>query len=117
MPVEVVGLEIEQNGDVAGELVNVFELERGQLADDPVRLAHGGQRRADVSCDNHSHGGGAEDRAEQLRGGRLAVRARDADEPRAGQKPEPELDLGPHRDAAVVRRDHEGRFARDARAT
>ena len=39
VPVEVVGLEVEQNGDVAGELVDVFELERGQLADDPVRLA------------------------------------------------------------------------------
>ena len=37
--VEVVGLEVEQHRDVAGELVHVLELERRQLADDPVRRA------------------------------------------------------------------------------
>src|SRR5207248_1083699 len=33
VPVEVVRLEIEQDRDVAGELVDVLELERRQLAD------------------------------------------------------------------------------------
>ena len=36
MPVEVVGLEVEQHGDPAGELVDVLELERRELADDPL---------------------------------------------------------------------------------
>ena len=35
--VEVVRLEVEQHGDVAGELVHVLELEARELADDPVR--------------------------------------------------------------------------------
>ena len=35
--VDVIGLEVEQHGDVAGELVDVLELERRDLAHDPVR--------------------------------------------------------------------------------
>ena len=34
--VEVVRLEIEQHSDLAGELVDVFELKGRELADDPV---------------------------------------------------------------------------------
>ena len=80
--VEVVRLEVEQHRDLARELVDVLELERRELADDPVRGANGGERRADVSRDDDVAAGGAEDRAEQLGGRRLAVRAGDADEPR-----------------------------------
>ena len=34
VPVEVVGLEVEEHGDVAGERVHVLELEARELADD-----------------------------------------------------------------------------------
>ena len=76
--VEVVRLEVEQDGDLALELVHVLELERRELAHDPRVLRHhdARQRRADVPGDRDRPSGGAEDRAEQLRRGRLPVRAR-----------------------------------------
>ena len=82
VPVEVVGLEVEQHRDVAGELVHVLELERRELADDPLRRARSSERRADVAGDRDVTSRGAEDRAEQLGRRRLAVRAGDADEAR-----------------------------------
>jgi hypothetical protein len=61
--------------------------------------------------------GCAEDRAEQLARGRLAVRAGDADEPGPRrQQAVAELDLGPDRDAALARDRHERALAGDARA-
>ena len=55
VPVEVVGLEIEEHGDPRPKLVHVLELEAGDLADDdlvgldlPVEL---GERAADVAGD------------------------------------------------------------------
>src|SRR4029077_919010 len=91
--VEVVGLEVQQHRNLAGELVNVLELEARQLADDEragLDLAVEIRQRApDIS-----RGRGVEDRAEQLGGRRLAVRARDADESRL-QQPVAELDLAP----------------------
>ena len=64
------------------ELVDVLELERRELADDPVVLA---ARRRDsgvptLPATATVPSGRAEDRAEQLARRRLAVRARDADE-------------------------------------
>src|SRR4029077_13134699 len=56
-----------------------------------------------------------EDRAEQLGGRRLAVRAGDADEPRQ-QQPVAELDLAPDRNAASLCLDDEWRLAWHARA-
>ena len=50
--VEVVRLEVQQHRHVAGELVHVLELERRELADDPVRGADRSERRADVSRDD-----------------------------------------------------------------
>src|SRR5581483_4718957 len=44
--VEVVRLEVEQDGDLAGERVHVLELEARELADDPVGGAHARERRA-----------------------------------------------------------------------
>ena len=86
VPVEVIGLQVEQHGDVAGQLVHVLELERRQLADHPFRRADRGQRRADVPGDRDVASGGAKDGAEELGGRRLPVRARHADEARAGSR-------------------------------
>jgi hypothetical protein len=65
VPVEVVGLEVEQHGDLARELVDVLELEARELADDAGRrldlAVEIGQRATDVAGDGH-----AEHRAEQL---------------------------------------------------
>ena len=114
VPVEVVGLEVEQHRDLAGELVHVLELEARKLADDPrARLdlpVELGQCAADVS--RH---GSAEHGAEQLAGRRLAVRARDAEQSRT-QEPVRELDLAPDLDPAPLGFRHERSLPRDARA-
>ena len=53
VPVEVVGLEIEQHGDARPKFVDVLELEAGDLADDDLLGLHlpveVGQRAADVA--------------------------------------------------------------------
>src|SRR5581483_7672307 len=104
VPVEVVRLEVEQHGDVAGEGLDVLELERRELAHDPGAGADGAERGADVPGHRDVATRGAEDGAQELDGGRLPVRARDADEPRAArQEAVPELDLRPHRDPALAR--------------
>ena len=115
VPVEVVGLEVEEDGDVAGERVDVLELEARELADDPgVRrrdLRRRRQRPADVAGDLDGPAGGAEDRAEQLGRRRLAVRPRDADRARRRrEQPVAELDLAPERDAARARAGDERRL-------
>ena len=81
MPVEVVGLEVEQHRNLAGELVDVLELEAGELADDAVAgldlAVELGERAADVARDRR-----LQHHSEQLAGRRLAVRPGHADEPR-----------------------------------
>src|SRR5439155_8058602 len=66
--VEVIGLEIEQHGDLERELVDVLELERRQLTDDPrvLRRVHPAQRPTDVARDDRVASRGAKDRAQQL---------------------------------------------------
>src|SRR5207244_1514990 len=59
---------------------------------------------------------GAEDRAEELARGRLAVRAGDAEELRAAEEPVAELDLAPDGDPARAGGRDERVLARDARA-
>ena len=84
VPVEMVGLEVEEEGDVTRERVDVLELEARELAHDPRavrRRERGvGERPADVAGNLDGTACGAEDRAEQLGRRRLAVRAGDADE-------------------------------------
>ena len=84
VPVEVVRLEIQEDGHVARELVDVLELETGELTHDPrvrrQRPVEPRQRPADVAGDRHESTRGSKHRTEQLGRGRLAVRARDADE-------------------------------------
>jgi len=87
VPVEVVGLEVEEDADPEVQLVDVLELEGRELADDPVGGARGAERRADVPGDDDVAPGGAEDRAEELAGRRLAVRARDPDDRRLTEEP------------------------------
>ena len=86
--VKVVGLEVEEDGDVARELMDVLELEARELADDPGpgldRGRDADERPADVACDLDGATGGAEDRAEQLGRRRLAVGAGHAEERIAG---------------------------------
>ena len=121
VPVEVVGLEVEKDGDVAGERVDVLELEARELAHDPRILGGSlgglGERPPDVAGDLDGTAGGTEDRAEQLGRRRLPIRAGDADEARpARQQSIAELDLAPDRDSARVRGCDERRLRRNARA-
>ena len=103
MAVEVVGLEVQQDGDVDAEPARVLELEATRALRRSSRPRRStAERRADVSRHRDVAAGGAEDRAEQLRGGRLAVRAGDADEARAGMEREAKVDLGDDVDAALA---------------
>src|SRR5262249_58028833 len=78
--VEVVGLEVEEHRDVTYERLDILELERRELANDPVHAADGGERRADVPGNGDVATRRPEDRAEQLGRPRLAVRAGNADD-------------------------------------
>ena len=114
MPVEVIGLEVQENRELRLEALDVLELEARQLADDALGLPHLAfelaQRSPDVSGSWR-----AEDRAEQLRRRRLPVRPGDADD-RVAQIARGELDLAPDRDATLACRDDERRFTGDAGA-
>src|SRR5207248_4393929 len=70
VPVEVIRFEVEENGDVAGELVDVLELEARQLTHDPRRgrkhAVERRQRTPDVAGNLDRLSRRAEDRAEQL---------------------------------------------------
>ena len=106
MPVEVVGRDVEQYRDLRREAQRVLELKRGHLAsDDRVgreRPGERAQRGADVPGHRDRDPAGAEDMADQLDRGRLAVRSRDRDEV-VGQQPPAELELAEHRDSARAR--------------
>ena len=103
VPVEVVGLEIQEHRDPRPELVNVLQLEARELADDPASLVvELGQRAADVP----RHGRG-EHLAEKGGGRRLAVRPGHAED-RRRQQPAAELDLAPDRNAALAGGGDEG---------
>ena len=45
VPVEMVGLEVEEDGDARTQRLDVLELERGELADDPRVLGHAPDER------------------------------------------------------------------------
>ena len=110
MAVEVVGREVEEDGALGAEEGGVLELEAGGLADDRrlgVDLAdQAGDRDADVARDRDRLAGAAEDVAEQLDRGRLAVGAGDGEEA-VGERPPGELELTDDVDLALQRgRDH-----------
>ena len=119
VPVEVVGLQVEENGNARLQRVDVLELERRELADDPRvrrrRADQGRERTAHVSGHFDISPGGAEDGAEELRRGRLPVRPGDA-ENRIRKESRAELDLAPDGQATRPRALHEHRLTRDSRA-
>ncbi len=116
VPIEMVGLEVEQHRDLARQVVDVLELERRELADNPLGRLDRRQRPADVPSDRDVSSGSAKHRPEQLDRRRLPVRARDTDEPRFGKELVAELDLAPDRDPTLTRSLHENVLARHARA-
>ena len=119
--VEVVGLEVDQHGDVGPELVNVFELEARELADDPHirRRLDAGDRPPDVARNRHLSPRRAEHRAEPLDGRRLSVRPGHAEDG-IGQVVRCELHLAPDRNARSrhdrVRARHAGALDQDVGA-
>ena len=80
--VEVIGRDVEQNGNVGTEVVHVVELERTQF-DDIVLvrfLSHlESKTLTDISGQSHVVSGTLEDVIDQRGGCRLAVAARDTD--------------------------------------
>jgi hypothetical protein len=106
VPVQVVRRDVEQPRRVGPETVHVLELERGELErhDRPGRERRGDPRQggADVACHHRRKPFGGEHRADQLHGGRLAVRPGHRHDAAAGrQEPKAELDLAPHRQTAA----------------
>ena len=119
--VEVVGLEVEQDGDVARERVHVLELEARELADDGgagLDLQRDVRERRARRCRRPRRRRPAARKIarEQLGRRRLAVRARDPDQRVAGQQPVAELDLAPDAGSRGPRRRGERRVRRDTRA-
>ena len=116
--VEVIGLDVEQDRPLGGELQRVLELKRARLADDDRRgreaAGQRAERRADVAGDRHRHVRRAVDVAEQLDGRRLAVRPGHGDE-LVGQQAPAELELAEDRHGALPRRGDHRRLARHAR--
>ena len=115
--VEVVGLEVQQDRRLGRERQRVLELEGGRLADDGRAVqVLAGQRRVggpDVADDPDRLPGRPVDRAEQLDGRRLAVRARHRD--RLGvDEPPRELELAHDRDAPPPRLGDHRRLRGDA---
>src|ERR671922_119351 len=98
--IEMVGLEVQEDGDSRPELVDVLELEARELADDPASAVDAvqlRQRATDVAGDQR-----AEHDSEQLARRRLPVRARDPED-RVREHPRAELDFAPDGDAALSR--------------
>ncbi len=119
VPVEVVGLDVQEHGDPRPELVHVLELEARQLAHDPRALleqpVERGERAADVPCHDNVAARRAHDRPQQLAGGRLAVRPGHTDD-RPAERPIAQLDLAPDGYSASTRLDHERVLTRNTRA-
>jgi hypothetical protein len=114
VPVEVVGLEVEEQAHVRAKPVDVLQLEARDLADHhlgrrnlAVEIA---ERAAHVSRDRCT-----EHRSEQLARRRLPVRPGDADD-RVREQSRPELDLAPDRDPAGASRRDERHLAGHSRA-
>ncbi len=118
VPVEMVGLEVEQDADARPERVHVLELERGELEHEPgaVRRLEPADRCADVAGDLDGYAAGTEDLADELGGRRLAVRAGDADDRARREEPRAQLDLAPHRESGRPRSADERRLAGHPRA-
>jgi hypothetical protein len=112
--VEVVGLEVQQDGDARPQQLHVLQLEARQLGDDPFRRSDHAVERAEGEADV-PRDGRTEHRAEERARRRLAVRPGHADE-RVREDPRRELRIAPHRNAARRRRRDERRLVRDAAA-
>ena len=119
VPVEMVGRDVEQHGDLGREAERVLELERGHLAGDDVLRGDLADERAqrcpDVSRDSDGDIARAQDVRNQLDGRRLAVRAGNGDELIREQAPA-ELELAEHGHAARARLADDRVLGRDAGA-
>ena len=112
------GVRLSSTATLRSKALDVLELEAGQLAHDPFVCrddsVERGQWTADIPGDGNRLAGCAEDRAEELARGRLAVRAGDAEDGVLKQ-PRTELDLTPDGRAVAPCSRHERRIARALR--
>ena len=119
MPVEVVRGQVEPGGDEGLEAVHGLELEGGDLDHEQARGRHAlgdlAERAADVPAHLGLAAGAAQQRARQVRGRALAVRAGHAQERRARGEVA-DLELGEQRQARRARGDGHRVRDRDARA-
>ena len=99
------------------ERLDESQLERGRLDDEHVvsLLRRARERMTDVAAGRGVVAGGAQARRDEPGGRRLAVRPRHGQVGNAAQ-PGPQLELAPHRDAAVPRPGEDGRVLRNAGA-
>ena len=96
MPIEMVGSQVKQHGNMRSEILGGLQLEAAQFDHEhgPFRNAiHGAdQGNTNVSPHKSRNPGSLEDLTEQSRGRRLAVSTRDADQ-RSVQEPACNLHL------------------------
>ena len=116
--VQVVGGDVEQDGDVGTELIHVVELETAELDDIPVVVAHChlvGQASPDITRKTHVVACTLEDVVDERCGGRLTVTTRDAHHLGVGVA-SGKLDFRDHGDTLFGNLAHHGRLGRYARA-
>ena len=117
--VEVVGRQVEEDGDLGPERLDVLELEARELAHDPRVFGdcavEAGERTADVPGHGDGPAGGSKDGAEQLARRRFPVRPGHPDDG-VREQARAELHLAPDGEAARACGGREGCLARDSGA-
>ena len=111
MPVEVVRLEVEQNGDPGPKLVDVLELEARELADDPLVGLDLADQLAERTC-RRSRPSAAPSIAPSSSVVVVFPFVPVTPTIGFGSSRARELDLAPDRDPTFARRDDERRLAR-----
>ena len=115
--IHVVGRQVQHHRHRRAELLDGFELVARKLDHGPAvlarRLDQRDERRADIAADLDGQPRAPQKLADERRGGRLPVRARDADDSALEEAPR-QFDLADHlraRALGVARRDALGRHA------
>ncbi len=119
MAIEVIGRHVEHAGDRASRFGHQLDLERRQLEDHPVGVAHAAETvehgDADIAAEVDALTAALEDGRDQCRRGRLAIGAGDPADARTAAL-EDEVHLAAHRHAVGARDLQLGRVPGHARA-
>ena len=116
--VEMVGSDVEQDGDIGTELIHIVELETAEFDDIPVIVTRShliGQALTYVACQAHVIACALEDVVDERCGGSLTITTRDTHHLGIGVA-SGKLNLRDYRNALLGNLAHHGRLGRYARA-